>query len=136
MKYISTFNLLVLTVLLTACNNMKPEKAMEQKAETAFPKGEKITNNNFTGTAWLQMLVNNDSTYTTSIGNVLSNPVPEQTGTSIPVVKFCWLPKAKVIIRKKASQPNLFKKEMWSEYRPTQNIGTVRRPTMDLHTLR
>ena len=33
-----------------------------------------ITNNNFTGTAWLQMLVNNDSTYNTSIGNVTFEP--------------------------------------------------------------
>jgi quercetin dioxygenase-like cupin family protein len=47
---------------------------MEQKPEPAFPKGEKITSNNFAGTAWLQMLVNNDSTYTTSIGNVTFEP--------------------------------------------------------------
>jgi quercetin dioxygenase-like cupin family protein len=45
-----------------------------QKTEPVFPKGEKITNNNFTGTAWLQMLVNNDSIYTTSIGNVTFKP--------------------------------------------------------------
>ena len=44
------------------------------KNSSAFPKGEKITNNNFTGTAWLQMLVNNDSIYNTSIGNVTFEP--------------------------------------------------------------
>ena len=48
--------------------------AKEQKAKLVFPKGNKITNNNFTGTAWLQMLVNNDSTYNTSIGNVTFEP--------------------------------------------------------------
>lgn len=74
MKYISRFNLLVLIILMIACNNMKSEKKMEQKTELAFPKGEKITNNNFTGTAWLQMLVNNDSIYNTSIGNVTFEP--------------------------------------------------------------
>jgi quercetin dioxygenase-like cupin family protein len=53
---------------------MKPETDKEQKPEPVFPKGDQITNNNFTGTAWLQMLVNNDSTYNTSIGNVTFEP--------------------------------------------------------------
>ena len=68
----------VVTVLIIAlifgCTNRQPDKAMKQNTETIFPKGEKITNNNFTGTAWLQMLVNNDSTYNTSIGNVTFEP--------------------------------------------------------------
>jgi quercetin dioxygenase-like cupin family protein len=66
--------LLLLTILLVACNNMKPEIAKEQNQKPVFPKGNKITNNNFTGTAWLQMLVNNDSMYNTSIGNVSFEP--------------------------------------------------------------
>ncbi|WP_223285144.1 hypothetical protein [Paenibacillus sp. PL91] len=28
-----------------------------------FPKGEKITNTYFTGTAWLEMLISNDDTF-------------------------------------------------------------------------
>lgn len=47
---------------------------VEQTSEPVFPKGEIIINNNFKGTAWLQMLVNNDSTYNTSIGNVTFGP--------------------------------------------------------------
>jgi quercetin dioxygenase-like cupin family protein len=39
-----------------------------------FPQGEKITNNNFTGKAYLQMLVNADSMNTTSVGNVTFEP--------------------------------------------------------------
>lgn len=46
----------------------------KNKKETLFPKGEQITNNNFTGIAWLQMFVSNDSTYNTSIGNVTFEP--------------------------------------------------------------
>lgn len=53
---------------------MKPETAMAQKTELVFPQGNKITNNNFTGTAWLQMLVNSDSIYNASIGNVTFEP--------------------------------------------------------------
>lgn len=74
MKRILIFSALFLTFLLIACNNMKTESAMEQKTELVFPKGDKITNNNFTGTAWLQMLLNSNSTYNTTIGNVTFGP--------------------------------------------------------------
>jgi quercetin dioxygenase-like cupin family protein len=39
-----------------------------------FPKGEKITNDYFIGTAWLKMLVSNDSTLNCPIGNVTFEP--------------------------------------------------------------
>jgi quercetin dioxygenase-like cupin family protein/alkylhydroperoxidase/carboxymuconolactone decarboxylase family protein YurZ len=39
-----------------------------------FLLGNKITNDNFSGTAWLNMLVENDSIYYTSIGNVTFEP--------------------------------------------------------------
>lgn len=39
-----------------------------------FPKGTRISNKNFTGTAWLEMLVTNDSTFNSSIGNVTFEP--------------------------------------------------------------
>src|SRR5512133_3599190 len=74
MKCILNFSLLLLTILIPGCNNNRDAIVMEQKEVDAFPKGDKITNNNFTGTAWLQMLVNNDSTYNTSIGNVSFEP--------------------------------------------------------------
>lgn len=54
-------------------------EAQKSKSATAnqnliFPKGEKITNNNFQGTAWLQPLVAQDSLNTTSVGNVTFEP--------------------------------------------------------------
>lgn len=74
MKRIQLFSTLVLTILFVACINKQPRIAMDHQRETVFPKGNKITNNYFTGTAWLQMLVDNDSTYDTSIGNVTFEP--------------------------------------------------------------
>ena len=56
------------------CTNHRPEASKKQTSESVFPKGDKITNNNFTGVAWLQMLVNNDSIYNTSIGSVTFEP--------------------------------------------------------------
>jgi alkylhydroperoxidase/carboxymuconolactone decarboxylase family protein YurZ/quercetin dioxygenase-like cupin family protein len=46
----------------------------EQKADTLFPKGEKITNNNFTGTAYLHQLILSDSLNKTQVGNVTFEP--------------------------------------------------------------
>lgn len=39
-----------------------------------FPKGEKITNNYFIGTAWLDMIVPFDTTFNCPIGNVTFEP--------------------------------------------------------------
>jgi len=46
----------------------------ENKPELIFPTGNKITNNNFTGTAYLQPLVGSDSLNQTSVGNVTFEP--------------------------------------------------------------
>lgn len=74
MKFILSLPTFLLAVLLIACNTKKIENRMEQTQAMIFPKGDKITNNNFTGTAWLQMFVNNDSIYNASIGNVTFEP--------------------------------------------------------------
>jgi quercetin dioxygenase-like cupin family protein len=75
MKYIFKFSLMFLTILLVACINKQNDTTMKDNPKPVFPKGDKITNNNnFTGMVWLQMLVNNDSIYNTSIGNVTFEP--------------------------------------------------------------
>jgi quercetin dioxygenase-like cupin family protein len=45
-------------ILLSACKS-----PTEQKADALFPKGEKSTNNNFTGNVWFQPLVESDTIY-------------------------------------------------------------------------
>ncbi len=49
-------------------------KASAENVNAIFPKGVKISNNNFTGIAWLHMLVNTDSIFNTSLGNVTFKP--------------------------------------------------------------
>jgi quercetin dioxygenase-like cupin family protein/alkylhydroperoxidase/carboxymuconolactone decarboxylase family protein YurZ len=61
-------------LLITGSINSQDEIAKQDTSGLVFPQGTKITSNNFTGDAWLQMLVNNDSTYNTSIGNVTFEP--------------------------------------------------------------
>ncbi len=45
-----------------------------QKADTIFATGEKITNNNFTGTAYLHQMVMTDSINKVQVGNVTFEP--------------------------------------------------------------
>ena len=74
MKHMLKFSLLFLTLALMACSGKQPQTAKEQKPEPLLPKGEKITGNNFSGTAWLHMFVSNDTINNTSIGNVTFEP--------------------------------------------------------------
>ena len=46
----------------------------ETTSATIFPKGEKITNDNFVGTAWLSSLVTADSTNDNAVGSVTFAP--------------------------------------------------------------
>lgn len=64
---------IIVLVFLTACNNPKTGDS-KQQTRLIFPQGKKITNNNFTGTAYLQTLVAADSLNSISVGNVTFEP--------------------------------------------------------------
>ena len=62
-----------------ACSFKAQKKAIlstetSSQKSILFGKGEKITNTNFTGTAYLQMLIAADSLNPTSVGNVTFEP--------------------------------------------------------------
>jgi quercetin dioxygenase-like cupin family protein len=59
---------------LAACNNKKEMNNSKNDNALVFPKGEKITNDNFTGTAYLQPLIAADSLNPTAAGNVTFEP--------------------------------------------------------------
>jgi quercetin dioxygenase-like cupin family protein len=59
---------------LAACNNEKEMNNSKNDNAIIFPKGEKITNDNFTGKAYLQMLIAADSLNASSVGNVTFEP--------------------------------------------------------------
>lgn len=72
MKLNLQFILLLCLIVLAACNNKA--EMNNSNNELVFPKGEKITNDNFTGTAYLQMLIAADSLNHTAVGNVTFEP--------------------------------------------------------------
>lgn len=71
MKFRSKYSLPIFLLAILACND---KKDLSNENTLIFPKGEKITNDNFTGTAYLQMLVKNDSLNPTAVGNVTFEP--------------------------------------------------------------
>jgi quercetin dioxygenase-like cupin family protein len=69
-----------LTFMVCLALSCKPEAKSETipeeqpQKELLFDKGAKITNSNFVGTAWLQMLVDADSINRNSVGSVTFEP--------------------------------------------------------------
>jgi quercetin dioxygenase-like cupin family protein len=63
-------------ICIISCTDTQKQTTDKQFAESnlIFPQGEKITNNNFTGTAYLKMLIEADSINPTAVGNVTFEP--------------------------------------------------------------
>jgi quercetin dioxygenase-like cupin family protein len=62
--------LIACCLLLFACSSENNKKS----SDIIFSKGEKITNDNFTGTAYLHTLITADSLNSISVGNVTFEP--------------------------------------------------------------
>jgi quercetin dioxygenase-like cupin family protein len=72
MKSIKSIIIFVVAIGIYSCTKAQKQKSgnMGVNNNLIFPQGEKITNKNFTGTAYLKMLVEADSVNPTAIGNV------------------------------------------------------------------
>lgn len=73
-KEIILFTVFVVLLLTAFANYEKRDVADLEDKNTLFPKGEIIEGPNFTGTAWLQMLVSDASNFDCTIGNVTFEP--------------------------------------------------------------
>lgn len=72
MKKISVIAITIALLLAAGCSQYPGNAKAEQ--ELIFPKGEKITNDNFTGTAWLNNLIVADSINPNAVGSVTFEP--------------------------------------------------------------
>lgn len=61
----------LLAVIAASC---KQTSTKVKDTNEIFPRGNQITNNNFSGNAWLSMLVENDRIYDAQIGSVTFAP--------------------------------------------------------------
>src|SRR5690242_9707127 len=76
MKYQLSISIAIIVISLSSCYNFKNQssKRIANNSDLIFAKGEKITNNNFTGNAWLQPMITADSLNFTQVGNVTFEP--------------------------------------------------------------
>lgn len=74
MKIKDTVILFILGMLAISCNQQTEQLLKGKVQEPIFAKGEKITNDNFTGTAWLNNLVNADKVNQNAVGSVTFEP--------------------------------------------------------------
>lgn len=76
-KLSSMKNILILaffcTAIISSCAQEKRDNN-QPVMNSIFPKGAKITNDNFKGTVYLKMLMDGDSLNPTSVGNVTFEP--------------------------------------------------------------
>lgn len=109
MKHNLKFSLLFLTILFVACTNKQPE-TMEQKTEPIFPKGEKITNNNFAGTAYLHSMGATDTTLHVNYGNVTFEPKARTNWHSHPGGQLLFITEGQGFYQAKGEPVRLLKK--------------------------
>lgn len=72
MKY--RYILTVAVLLFMACKSNQKTDTVKQQPALVFPQGEKVTNDNFTGTVYLHALIEGDSINQNSVGNVTFEP--------------------------------------------------------------
>lgn len=76
-RYKNVMIMAVIAVIIASCNQSTRKEqtnANTMDNEIIFSKGEKITNNNFIGTAWLNSLVEADSINQNALGSVTFEP--------------------------------------------------------------
>jgi len=110
MKNILKYTLFFLIIQLFACNMEKKTDEAILKTEPLFPKGNQITNNNFAGTAYLQMMGATDTTLHVSYGNVTFEPKARTNWHSHPGGQLLFITEGKGFYHAKGEPARLLKK--------------------------
>jgi len=110
MKHILNYKLVFLIFLISGCNAVKKTDETNRQNETVFPKGEKITNNNFAGTAYLHMMGAKDTTLHASFGNVTFEPKARTNWHSHPGGQVLFITEGKGYYQAKGEPARLLHK--------------------------
>jgi quercetin dioxygenase-like cupin family protein len=110
MKHILNYKLIFLIFLISGCNAEKKTDETNRQNETVFPKGEKITNNNFAGTAYLHMMGAKDTTLHASFGSVTFEPKARTNWHSHPGGQVLFITEGKGYYQAKGEPARLLHK--------------------------
>jgi quercetin dioxygenase-like cupin family protein len=102
--------MLATTFLSCSISERKEEKETDKSASLLFPKGNKITNFNFTGTAYLQPLIAADSLNQISVGNVTFEPGARTKWHIHPAGQIILATAGKGFYQEKGSAKIIFRK--------------------------
>jgi quercetin dioxygenase-like cupin family protein len=76
-KRLQIVSVIAVAACIWSCNNSKDQQsgiADKTGTDGIFPKGEKVTNDNFKGTVWLNYLAQSDTIHNVNIGSVTFEP--------------------------------------------------------------
>lgn len=110
MKHILISGLILLTFLMAGCDTEKKTGEINLQNEPLFPKGNKITNNNFAGTAYFQSMGATDSTLHTNYGHVTFEPKARTNWHSHPGGQLLFITEGKGYYQAKGEPARLLKK--------------------------
>lgn len=110
MNHILNYTLVFLVILITSCIMEKKTDETIWHNESIFPKGERITNNNFAGTAYLHMMGATDTTLHVSYGNVTFEPKARTNWHSHPGGQLLFITEGKGFYQAKGEPARLLKK--------------------------
>ncbi len=109
-------NLLVVILIVTIIFSCKPSEEKNKtinstsEQELIFPKGKIITNDNFVGNAWLEMLVFADSINQNSVGSVTFEPGARTNWHSHPNGQIILALEGKGYYQEKGSEKKILHK--------------------------
>ncbi len=110
MKYNFKYSLIFLIIVIASCNLEKKSDETIRQSETVFPKGEKITSENFSGTVWLKMMGANDSTLHARFGNVTFEPKARTNWHSHPGGQILFITEGRGYYQAKGQPARLLNK--------------------------
>ena len=101
-----------ITLLFFSCKTGTGNRqtAANNPTRPLFPKGEKITNANFTGNAWLQQMILSDSTNPTQVGSVTFAPGARTNWHSHPAGQILLITSGTGYYQEKGSPKRIIKK--------------------------
>jgi quercetin dioxygenase-like cupin family protein len=113
-EHIKKFPAIIAMMIITISSCCQPAVYNQNNAanlnDTLFPKGNKISNNNFAGTAWLSWLSPNDSIFNCPIGNVTFEPGARTNWHKHPGGQILLVTEGKGYYQERGKQAQMIKK--------------------------
>lgn len=129
LKSIAFAMLIASVIAVTSCNNNKNQKEMATTDNTPlFPKGEKLSNEWFSGNAFLHPMLGKDKNNEFALGSVTFEAGARTHWHTHPKGQVLIITEGEGFYQEKGKPAQRIKKAMWSIFPKTWSIGTEQLP--------